>query len=228
MRRLALAFAFAVAATTAATAADPVEALRGAVRDVTQSPPVDWNGYYFGGHFATGTTDIDFRHAMRQVPGANELGKASSSGSGFGGFIGYNAQWDQALLGFELNYTHGEFGANKTVVTGPVVTFGSVDVNDIVSARLRAGWTPGIFMPYAFIGASYGIADLAQTVTTAGIVTTSLYQNRHSVYGFNAGGGIEMMVFGSGFVRAEFEYTRFSSPIDTSITTGRIGAGVKF
>ncbi len=37
-----------------------------------------------------------------------------------------------------------------------------------------------------------------------------------------------MMVFGSGFVRAEFEYTRFISPIDTSVTTGRIGAGVKF
>ncbi len=115
MRRLALAFAFAVAATTAATAADPVEALRGAVREVTHSPTVDWNGYYFGGHFATGTTDIDFRHAMGQIPGANPLGKASSSGSGFGGFTGYNAQWDQALLGFELNYTHGEFGANKAV-----------------------------------------------------------------------------------------------------------------
>ncbi len=40
------------------------------------------------------------------------------------------------------------------------MTFGSVDVKDIFSARLRAGWTTGIFMPYAFVGASYGIADL--------------------------------------------------------------------
>jgi opacity protein-like surface antigen len=229
MRRIALAFAFIVGASTASSAADPAGVLRGAVMDVTRGPTVDWNGYYFGGHFATGTSDIDFRHGMNLLAGANPLGKESSSGSGFGGFVGYNAQWDQAaLLGFEINYTRGDFGAHKTVTNGTVVTFGEVDLKDLVSARLRAGWTTGIFMPYAFGGASYGIADLTRTVTTSGVLTNSIFQNRHSVYGFNAGAGLEMMVFGSGFVRAEFEYTRFSNPIDTSVTTGRLGAGIKF
>lgn len=229
MRRIALALAFVGAATAAANAADPAGVLRGAVMDVTQAPTVDWNGFYVGGHFATGTSDINFRDAMTLLPGADPLGKESSSGSGFGGFVGYNAQWDQAaLLGFEINYTRGDFGAHKTVIApGPDVTFGSVDLKDIVSARLRAGWTTGIFMPYAFGGASYGVADLTRTYTTGG-VTNAIYQNRHSVYGFNAGAGIEMMVFGSGFLRAEFDYTRFSNPIDTSVTTGRLGAGIKF
>lgn len=232
MRRISLALAFAVTAATAAHAADPIESLRGAVMDVTRGPTVDWNGFYFGGHWATGSTDINFTDGMTLIPGANSLGKVSSSGNGFGGFIGYNAQWDQAaLLGFEVNYTRGDFGAFHSVVTlpGGQTTFGSVDLKDIVSARLRAGWTTGIFMPYVFGGASYGLADTTRTLTSAGgVLLGSIYQNRHSVYGFNAGGGIEMMVFGSGFIRAEFDYVRFSSPIDTSVTTGRLGAGIKF
>ena len=29
--------------------------------------------------------------------------------SGFGGFVGYNSQWDDVVIGVELNYTHGNF-----------------------------------------------------------------------------------------------------------------------
>ena len=42
------------------------------------------------------------------------LGKSHMQSSGYGGFIGYNFQWSEAIIGVELNYTHGNFfGANS-------------------------------------------------------------------------------------------------------------------
>ncbi len=42
------------------------------------------------------------------------LGKESVHGSGIGGFIGYNSQWDDVVLGVELNYMHGKFGGSQS------------------------------------------------------------------------------------------------------------------
>ena len=42
------------------------------------------------------------------------MGKVSAHGEGFGGFVGYNFQWTDAVIGVELNYTHGKFGGSQT------------------------------------------------------------------------------------------------------------------
>ncbi len=42
------------------------------------------------------------------------MGKVSAHGEGFGGFVGYNSQWSDVVVGVELNYTHGKFGGSQT------------------------------------------------------------------------------------------------------------------
>ena len=52
--------------------------------------------------------------------------------------------------------------------------------------------------------------------------------NSHLVTGFAAGLGFDWMLCAGLFMRAEFEYLRFTSTVDTSVSTGRIGLGYKF
>ena len=48
------------------------------------------------------------------------------------------------------------------------------------------------------------------------------------VYGYTAGLGIDIMLMGGLFMRAEWEYIRVTSDIDTNINTVRAGLGYKF
>jgi len=50
----------------------------------------------------------------------------------------------------------------------------------------------------------------------------------HFVFGYSAGLGIDMMLVQNLFLRAEWEYLRFTSPVDVSINTVRAGLGYKF
>ena len=52
--------------------------------------------------------------------------------------------------------------------------------------------------------------------------------NAHFIYGYSGGLGIDMMLFANLFVRAEWEYMRFTAPVDTTINTVRAGIGYKF
>jgi opacity protein-like surface antigen len=155
------------------------------------------------------------------------LGKSSSHGQGWGGFVGYNTQWDDVVLGIEANYMHGSFGGSSTgsmgrqiVVSG--VTYdaiytasAAIKVNDIGSARLRAGYAFGSFLPYA-----------GGAVVTP--LTATQVQNGHFLYGYAGGLGMDMMLYRGLFVRAEWEYLKFAAPIDTSVSTVRAGLGYKF
>ncbi len=52
--------------------------------------------------------------------------------------------------------------------------------------------------------------------------------NSHLVTGFAAGLGFDWMLCAGLFMRAEFEYLRFTSTVDTSVSTARLGLGYKF
>ena len=231
MRRFAL--ALVVAASASSASANPIDYLRGAIMDGVGTPQVQWGGYYVGVHAATGSGDFNFRNAMEFVPGGlslGPLGKVSQSGSGYGGFIGYNAQWTEAVLGFEVNYTRAKFnGTDSDFDPGTLVlTAASMNIKDMGSARLRAGWATGMFMPYVFGGMSFGVADIARTITTNGVQTGALIDDNHYIYGYAVGAGVDVMLFGNTFLRAEWEYLKFTSPVDTSINTVRGGLGWRF
>ena len=74
-----------------------------------------WDGFYIGGHAGISVPGIDFTNNTNDVrtlaglagiasPTATPLGNQDSTSKHFGGFVGYQQQWDGAIIGVEGNY----------------------------------------------------------------------------------------------------------------------------
>ena len=258
-----------------ALAADmPDYALRGGYNDGLNSRAL-WQGLYVGGQASYGANDMDFANSAQDLLAKllNNIdveqqyniskwplgGKSSQRNSGFGGFVGYNMQWEDVVVGPELNYTHGDFngssGGSQTrtffyptdyLTTATLSSSYSMKIKDYGSLRLRGGYTFGNFLTYGFAGAALGRADIIRSASyrlfyrytgsaipalpNIGPSTQALNEDGrdHFIYGYSAGGGIDMMLLSNLFVRAEYEYLRFTSPVDTAISSVRVGLGYKF
>jgi opacity protein-like surface antigen len=53
-------------------------------------------------------------------------------------------------------------------------------------------------------------------------------QHNHLLVGYSAGVGVDVALVAGLFLRAEWEYARFTGVVDTSINTVRAGVGYKF
>jgi opacity protein-like surface antigen len=184
-------------------------------------------------------------------------GKISTHGNGFGAFAGYNSQWDDVVIGIEANYMHGKFGGSQTDSMSRFfsagggytdsVTYagtGTVSISDMATFRARAGYAVGPFLPYLFGGVALGQADIIRTAHIFGnqinpnvappfdnvpfdlSATDGRYS--HLIYGYSLGLGADVQLISCLFLRAEWEYVRFTSVVDTSINTLRLGLGYKF
>lgn len=275
MRRIVLAVMMA-AAVQGAQAADYPEdlpVLRGMLRESPRY--VRWQGFYVGGQVGYGASDMNFtgsNKAMTERLLANTIienemqvsqwplfiGKASEKRSVFGGFLGYNSQWGDVVLGVEASYIHAKFNGNSTAsasrISGAALSdgnfhvasatsTGAMEITDMGTIRGRAGYVYGNFLPYLFGGVALGNANITRSVTVsdrwgltqadalaAAPVTLSAKdtQGNHLLVGYSAGAGVDMMLFGNIFARAEYEYVRFSGSIDTNVSTVRGGLGYKF
>ncbi len=256
--------------------------LRGSTPFVPAAPTYTrWSGFYVGGQVGGNSTHMDFAGAtesliaylLRTTALENEqhpsqwgvLGSADVTGTSYGGFIGYNSQWDDLIIGIDLHYNHGGFFANAP--TNPIaraVSAGgnnylvnitgnaSMRITDFGAARLRAGWIFHNFLPYATFGFALGRADVTRSVTVSGAenppagyptvpcdplagctefsFSTSDAKTGRFIYGWAAGGGMDILVMPNVFVRAEYEYLNFAqlSGIKAQINSARIGAGLRF
>ena len=188
----------------------------------------------------------------------SNFGKVSRRSSGGGAFAGYNSQWEDVVIGVEASYLHGGFGASPTrserrVSPAPLsdgffhdvtsTSQASMQINDMLTLRGRAAYQCGFLLPYLFGGFALGNADIGRSVTVVdnissaaapglilGSITRSAQETQHShlIYGYSAGLGVDMMLYHGLFARAEWEYVRFTSSVDTSINTVRLGLGYKF
>jgi opacity protein-like surface antigen len=185
------------------------------------------------------------------------LGKQSSRSSAYGGFAGYNWQWTDVVLGLEASYVHGSFGgsatASKELVSGSALTDGffhdvrvdssaAIKIQDMATFRGRAAYAWGCFLPYMFGGFALGNADIGHSVivhdsvsstingsfTSLGTLSATDVVHNHLVYGYTGGLGVDVNLTGGLFMRAEWEYVRFTSTVDTSINTVRAGLGYRF
>ena len=185
-------------------------------------------------------------------------GTSSNRNSGFGGFLGYNVQMEDVVFGVEANYIHGKFyGASSGgqgrsfsyptdyLTSAFVQSNASMQITDFGSLRLRGGYSFGCFLPYAFVGMAMGRADIQRNANynlyyqyvgtqvpplpdLSGSGSLSDNANAHFIYGYAAGLGIDMMIFDGLFLRAEWEFLRFTAPVDTVVNTVRAGVGYRF
>src|SRR5436190_7290107 len=185
------------------------------------------------------------------------LGGQSARSSAFGAFAGYNSQWDDVIIGLEVSYMHGSFGGTsrgtKELVSGSALSDGffhdvavdssaSIAISDLATFRGRAAYAWGCFLPYMFGGFALGKADIIRSVAVHDAVSptingpfTSLATlnatdavHNHLIYGYTAGLGVDVNLVGGLFMRAEWEYIRFTSQVDTNINTVRAGLGYRF
>jgi opacity protein-like surface antigen len=187
-----LAFAFAPSAF-----ADDLSWLTGP--QATNVPVVNgWAGVYIGGQVSyssaggdfSNTTQAPLAYQLRELTLENEqqvsswpvLGQANHSAAGFGGFVGYNTQFERLVLGVEANYDQANLSliAPNTPIsrltsaggnTYDVTVTGSGSVTDLNfgTLRARAGWALGNFLPYGFAGLAVGHANVNISATVSGI-----------------------------------------------------------
>ena len=109
--------------------------------------------------------------------------------------------------------------------------------------RVRGGYAWGCFLPYMFGGVALGNANISRSVfvqdnvrpgptnpppiTLLPLSADEIVHN-HLIYGYSAGLGVDVNLVGGLFARAEWEYIRFTSTVDTNINTVRVGLGYKF
>jgi outer membrane immunogenic protein len=271
MRRFLLAVMCGMTAGAHAADLSDLPILRGALTDgpVTR---VNWSGVYVGGSVSRGSADMDYTNSSKDlltklvnnssadttfnISNWPLLGTAHASSTGYGAFSGYNLQWTDALIGVELNYSHGNFlnsvtgsqtRTSTSSSTPPVTTVvtassnASMRVTDFGSLRVRGGYAVGSILPYGFVGVGLGQADINRSVrldvrydapgvpsTFATPLIVSDDANSHLITGFAAGLGFDWMLCAGLFMRAEWEYLRFTAKVDTSVNTARIGLGYKF
>jgi len=202
MRGLLLA-AVMFGAASGAQAADMPDFLRGSIPAAVGTPTRNWDGWYVGGQASysavesdfsksvVGLTNFIFRDSVLQQPTSqfNLLAKTTTQGTGFGGFVGRNYQWDDLVFGVEANYnyfdrlTTSTSGSNSLEIVNPPgqvnapgvsTTYGvtltgraAAQIKDAITFRARAGWATGNFLPYVFGGVAVGRMDVSRSVTSS-------------------------------------------------------------
>jgi outer membrane immunogenic protein len=231
-----------------------------------------WSGFYAGGQFSYSTDNVDFSKATQplvadslrdstldaqdHVSSMTVLNSDSAGHStGWGGFVGYNTQWQDLVVGVEANYTHAPLSnvATNTPITRAesasginytttITGSGSLQITDFGSARARFGYVLGNFMPYGFAGFALGRGsyNLSSEVFGTGCdgsgncssfdFSNSTSKSSALLYGFDVGAGLDVAVTQNVFVRAEYEFMQFApiANITATITSARVGAGFKF
>ena len=250
-------------------------------------PTYHWGGVYGGVQGGYSSSSVNFGQAassdigyllrstaIEQDQGVSQwtvLGNRSPTGTGLGGFIGYNCEWEDVILGLELNYNHVSLSANSAIrshgasPTAPICHRVIITFTTSMSAGNRRCISPtsrpsadapvgkrASFLPYGFAGFALGRANTSTTATLSftatdypdseappltplsnlayGPVTQGNTQNNALAYGVAAGGGVDIAVLPNLFLRAEVEYIYFApvNDIHVTVTTARLGAGLKF
>jgi outer membrane immunogenic protein len=271
-RRFALCALLAALAGGQASAADLLDDswLRGSLG----SGPVRWDGVVMGGQIGYAAMNSDFGSStssqiaflLRNTTLENEAQPSSwttlphdtTNAKSFGAFIGYNIQWDDIVLGADLGYskmmnaqTSASDSMSRIVTTSDsvqhnvtIAAASSTKIIDYGTARLRAGYPIGQFLPYAMLGVAVGRFDYSNTSTVFdhqvppapaapidfGPVTQSENVSHKFGYGYVYGLGADVAIMPNMFLRGEWESVAFNKVggIRTTLNTARVGIGLRF
>ncbi|MCJ2132351.1 outer membrane protein [Methylobacterium sp. E-045] len=157
------------------------------------STEIDWNGGYFGAHAGYSSAALGFNNAFKPIvasalsqtyfesemnaSGLLQTHSTRTEGVSYGAFAGWNYQFDETVIGVEVDYTNfGRTGASYNYISRSMVGtdgyFRSVGLEGTSSTRLedfgtiraRAGYTMGAFLPFVTGGLAIGRAQVADQV----------------------------------------------------------------
>ena len=188
---------------------------------------------------------------------ASELSARNGNGreGAYGGFVGYNTTWEDAVIGLEADYQNTNLKFNSTTsVSRQVVDSLGVNnsytasstvasrITDIATLRARAGYAYGNALPYLTIGVGviHGKSTVNARINDIGTDTnvpqkyanfnvtyTAGYANRDKwAVGLAVGAGVDYMLTQSIFLRAEYQYLRFNSFDGTEVNLNNAKVGV--
>ena len=157
------------------------------------APIIDWNGVYVGGHGGYTSAALGYRNVFQPLVAsallattaegqfnASTLLQARSQrvdGTSFGAYAGFNYQFEDTVIGIEADYTRFE----KTGLTSdPIARFGTTTggffetvalsgvsttkIQEFGTARARAGFAFGNFLPFVTGGVAIGRAQITDSV----------------------------------------------------------------
>jgi opacity protein-like surface antigen len=259
-----------LATAAPAAAADWLDdTLRGSY---SSNAPMRWDGLNLGVTMGLSSMNTDFGNSTGQQiaytlrntaleaqysPSTwTTLPSSTTNSRQFGGFIGYNMQWQELVLGIDAAYIRpSNLNANASDSLSRTVTLadGTVDgttisaranikLVDYATVRARAGYAFGQFLPYAVLGVAVGrfnysvSTDVTVVQTSGGVTQTFVFptttQSRDSAFSAGPvfGLGMDVSILPNMFLRAEWEYAAFApiSGIRTGVNTGRVGIGMRF
>jgi len=209
MRRLVVAVAL-IGFATGAWAADyetDFPTLRGSTPYIPAPPRhMNWSGFYGGGQVGYGASLMDFSKSASRITAFDpnntftapfgsvstwvSLSTDNARAPTYGGFVGYNWQFDDLILGFEANYNHSTLLGSATATRcydavatncSAAITLGdgnaynavvtanaAMRISDYGTARLRAGWVNDNWLPYAMVGLAVGRVEISRYATATG------------------------------------------------------------
>jgi outer membrane immunogenic protein len=200
MSRLLASSAAIALLSTAAFAADlplPVEPIPVA----PVAPPFSWTGFYIGGQggYGWGESHIDDN-------GQTGLNTTFDVDGWFaGGLAGAQYQWNQIVLGVEVEGNWSDVDGSDQIGVG---NFVSTDINAFgsLSGKLGFAWDRVLF--YGTGGLAVGDISTEQNVPALGGIS---FSQDATYWGWTAGGGIDFAVTDHIIIGAQYRYYDFGS-----------------
>ncbi|MBX9930451.1 MAG: outer membrane beta-barrel protein [Methylobacterium sp.] len=199
-------------------------------------------------YFSKTPEDFFFRSAAQSAVNSLNVFEKRTSDTGYGVYLGYNFQFDETVLGFEFDYTKLDaLGKSQDTINTSFLENGlnrriSLNVNgtastellDYGTARVRAGYAIGSFLPFVTGGLAIGRARVGQQVainasdpaynrlisdrnvngsTSTFLVNAGLgsYYKTKVVAGLALGAGLEYALTQNIVLRGEYQYILFDA-----------------
>lgn len=189
------------------------------------APMYDWSGFYIGGDAGWQGSTIDL-----SSPDSGPLSYSPRHSSfALGGFLGYQHQFGQVVLGVEGGYMSAFGDVSFATPTSTIFRLGGTAISqaklkDIWSVGARAGWAMGQWMPYV----TGGYANGSFQFNVQNPFTNPPEQANARNGGAYFGGGFDWAAWNNWILGLEYRHYAFSSKSAAATISGFFFENVNF